>query len=712
VTAVGSPIDRVDGKLKVTGRAKYAADFHPTRLAHAVLVQSTIARGEIAAIDADAARRSPGVLAVLTHQNAPKMSKPKSGDSSSGGAKLGEELLPLSGTEIHFAGQNVAVVVAGTLAQARHAARLVKVSYREQKPILEIADAEATATYPEKLFGTPGLQYARGDAATALAGAPVRHEATYTTPVESHNPMELSGTVAAWEGGRLTVRDATQAVMGTRAFLAQAFDLPKENVRVICPFVGGGFGCKGFQWPHTLLAAAAARAVKRPVRLVVSREQMFTSIGHRPPTVQKVALGADRDGKLVAIRHETTNPTSPVTEFIEAAGKLTSALLYACENAAIPHRLVRVNVGAPTPMRAPGETPGTFAIESAMDELAVALGMDPIALRLRNHADVDPTNGKPFSAKSLRECYALGAEKFGWARRDPKPGAMKDGGRLVGWGMATALYPGYRWPASARIRLTPDGHALVRAATQDLGTGAYTVFTQVSADALGLPVEAITFELGDSDFPPAPVSGGSNSSASVSEAILQAAAAAREKLGPSAADRTAPLGELVRRSGRALEAEGSSSPPEEEKRKSSIHSFGAHFCEVQVDPLLPRVRVARWVSVMNVGRVLNAKTARSQVLGGVTMGIGAALLEHTVYDGRTGRPVTANLADYLVPVNADVGTIEVHFVGEPDPEINTLGCRGLGEIGITGAAAAVANAVYHATGKRVRDLPITLDKLL
>ncbi|HEY1250770.1 MAG TPA: xanthine dehydrogenase family protein molybdopterin-binding subunit [Thermoanaerobaculia bacterium] len=707
---LGAPIDRVDGRLKVTGGAKYAAEFAPEGLVHAVAVQSTVAKGRVEAIDAAEARAMPGVIAVLTHENAPALQKLKVGDPKSGHA--GEDLPPLSGDEIHFAGQYVALVVAEELPQARRAAYAVKVRYREEKPVLTIEDAEPTATYPKENNGRP-VQHRRGDAAAALADpAAVRVEATYTLPVETHNPMELHATTAHWSGGALTVWDATQAVIGVRNALSTAFGLDKDKVHVICPFVGGGFGSKGAQWPHVFASAMAAKAVERPVRLVVSRAQMFQSVGHRPPIVQKMALAASRDGRLTAIRHETTTPTSPVSTFIEPCGRTTSALLYACENADIPQKLVRVNVAAPTFMRAPGEASGTFAIESAMDELAVALDMDPIALRVKNHADVNGTNQKPFSSKHLKECYARGAEKFGWDRRDRRPGSMTDGGTLVGWGMATALYPANRWEASALIRVSPDGTALVRAATQDLGTGAYTVLTQAAADALGIPVEKVRFELGDSSFPEAPVSGGSNTTASVSEAIVQTAAALRRQLGGSDADTSMSIAELVRRGGRTVEATATAKPPEEKDKKFDSHSFGAQFCEVRIDPLLPRVQVSRWVSVMNAGRVMNLKTGRSQIMGGIVMGIGMALLEHTVYDPRTGRPVTASLADYLVPVNADVGTIDVEFVGEPDPAINTLGCRGIGEIGITGAAAAVANAVYHATGKRVRDLPITPDKLL
>ncbi|HZF08533.1 MAG TPA: xanthine dehydrogenase family protein molybdopterin-binding subunit [Thermoanaerobaculia bacterium] len=740
--AVGKPIDRVDGRRKITGKAMYAAEQKHDRLAHAWLVQSTIAKGRIVAVDGAAARKAPGVLVVLTHENSPKLQKAGSRQPTQAG-KLGEDRLPFSDDVIHYAGQHVALVVANTLDQARYAASLVKVRYEEEKPVLTIEEAEPTAYSPKASFGRP-LQHERGDVAAALAGAGgsggAKVEATYTTPVETNNPMEPSATVAVWDGDRLTVTDATQAVVGTRAVLAQSFGIPKENVRVLCPFTGGGFGCKGFQWGHTLLAAMAARVTKRPVQLNLSRQQMFTSVGHRPPTVQKLSLAAKKDGTLTALRHETLQATSPTTEFVEPCGLTTSKLLYACDNVAIPHRLVRVNVGPPTPMRAPGDCPGTFALESAMDELAYALEMDPIVLRVRNHADKDPGEGKPWSSKHLKECYSRGAEMFGWKKRNPKPGSMKDGDLLVGWGMATAVYPGNRRPASARMRLTPDGRALVQVATQELGTGSYTIFTQVAADALGLPVERVTFELGDTEFPESGVSGGSTTAASVSEAVVGAAAAMKAKLvALAAADPESPLGglrpeevtmadgrlaavgnpsrslsytDLLKR-GRLAKMESEATVKPDDKSKAySIHSWGAQFCEVKIDPLLPRVQVTRWVSVIDVGRVLNVKLSKSQVMGGMTMGIGMALLEHTVYDPRTGLPVNANFADYAIPVNADVPVVEVDFVGSPDPIINTLGCRGVGEIGITGVAAAIANAVYHATGKRVRELPITPDKLL
>jgi xanthine dehydrogenase YagR molybdenum-binding subunit len=741
--AIGKPIDRVDGRQKITGAARYAAEFRRDRLTHAVMVQSTIAKGRILAIDAAAAKRAPGVIAVLTHQNTPKFKTAPQGQKADPlqSGKMGEDRLPFSDDVIHYAGQHVALVVADTLDHARHAASLVKVRYREEKPVLTMEEAEPDAYMPKASFGRP-LQHERGNVEAALAApGAVKVRQTYTIPVLTNNPMEPSATVAVWDGGKLTVADATQAVMGTRGILAQAFGIPKEDIRVVCPYTGGGFGCKGFSWSHTMLTAMAAKVVKRPVQLNLTRQQMFTSVGHRPPTRQTISLAATRDGKLTAIKHETLQPTSTTTEFVEPCGLTTSKMIYSCENVAVPHHLVKVNVGPPTPMRAPGDCPGSFAIESAMDELAYELGMDPIDLRLRNYAEMDEGEKKPWSSKHLKECYQRGAEIFGWKKRDPRPGSMKDGDLLVGWGMATALYPGNRRPASAKARLTPDGRALVQACTQDLGTGSYTVFTQVAADALGLPVDRVTFELGDSELPPAPGSGGSNSAASVSEAVYQVGGAIKTKLAAIAtSDPESPLAglrndqlvlvdgrlalasdpsrgiaiaDLVKRSRMpAVEAEVQVKPEDEKTKKYSIHSWGAQLCEVKIDPLLPRVQVSRWVSVIDVGRVLNLKLSRSQVMGGVTMGIGMALMEHTVYDPKTGRPLTDNFADYLIPVNADFGAFEVELLSHPDPVINTLGCRGIGEIGITGVAAAIANAVYHATGKRVRDLPITIDKLV
>jgi xanthine dehydrogenase YagR molybdenum-binding subunit len=697
--SVGQPLARVDGRAKVTGKARYAAEARPARLAHAVLVKSTVAKGRVLAVDTAAARSAPGVLLVMTHENAPKLTKPPEKPQSPQDGKLGETLLPFSTTEIHFVGQDVACVVAETPEQARRAAALVKVRYETARPTLSMEEA-GPGEAPKQALGGVSPQHKRGDpdAALAAAGA-VKVTATYRVPVETNNPMETSATVAEWTGDRLLLHDSTQSVVGTKRLVAQLFGITAENVRVVCPYTGGGFGGKGHQWPHTVIAAMAARTAGRPVSLVLTRPQMFTSSGHRPPTVHEIALAATSDGTLTAVRHVTVNATSPVTEFVAPCGAVTSKKLYACENVETVNRLVRVNVAAPTPMRAPAESPGTFAIESAMDELAYALKMDPVELRRKNHAAKDPSNGKPWSSKHLLECYERGAEIFRWKERTPAPRSMTDRGLLVGMGMATAFYPAHRRAASARIRLFPDGHALVSASTQELGTGSYTVFTQVAADALGLPVERVTFELGDTDLPEAPFSAGSLSAASVSEAILKAA----ENLKPKLAgwDRSAPV-----------EAEAHVEPPDEKTKPATTQSFGAQFCEVRIDPLLPRVQVTRVVSVHDVGLVLNRRTAASQIVGGVVMGIGMALMEETVYDRRTGRVVNDNLADYRVPVNADVPEIAVDFVGAPDTQFCTLGCRGAGEIGITGVAAAIANAVYHATGRRLRELPITPEKLL
>ena len=759
-TPIGRPIDRVDGRLKVTGQARYAAEAPVQGVAHAVLVESNIARGTIASIDTSAAEAQPGVLAVVTSKNMPKLSDPRKG-----GGMTGENRLPLSDDNILYAGQHVAVVLANTLEQARHAADLVKVAYDPEPPMVALHDVRAEVVRPEKNFGEP-LQVTIGDVDAALKANPaVVVQQTYTTPVEHHNPMEMSATVAAWDGDdRLTVWDSTQYMMGTRATLAAAFGLPAENVRTICPFVGGAFGCKGAQWPHTLLAAAAAKVVRRPVKLMLTRQQMFTSCGHRPPTEQTLTLAADSSGKLLALRHETNQQASIANDFIEPCGIGTSRILYATPAMHITHAARKMNVGSPTFMRAPGETPGTYALECAMDELAVALKMDPVALRRANHADVQPENKKPWSSKHLRECYQMGIEKFGWSKRKPEPRSMRhDDGRLIGWGMATATYPGYQFPGTARIRLMSNGSDGVRAvgssATHDLGTGAYTVCTQITAGLVGLPLDRVKFELGDSTLPPAPVSGGSTTTASVGQALSVAADALKSALLKLATDgnpssklagaklsdlvmrdgklmlasdpsRSEDLAALVARAGRAY-VEGTSPPPGEppqarhaasddaegedyaaNQKKYAFQSFGAHFVEVMIDEPIGRCRVTRVVSVMDVGRVINPKTAGSQVMGGVIMGIGMALMEETAYDQRSGKPVTNNLADYPVCVNADIHSIEPYFIDIPDPRMNAVGCRGVGEIGITGVAAAVANAVYHATGKRIRDLPITTDKLM
>jgi xanthine dehydrogenase YagR molybdenum-binding subunit len=704
---VGRPLPRVDGRAKVTGAARYAAEFAPAGLVHATLVKATIGRGRVTAIDAGAALAAPGVLAVLTHEN---VSGLKTHPDT--GAFPGEERIPLCDDRVHYAGQDVAVVVAEGFEQARHAASLVRVAYAEEEPRLpDLENIEAL--HPEP--GRDTAQHHRGDVDAALADpGVVRMDATYLIPEETHNPMEPSATVAEWHDGKLTVHDATQWVKGTMRSLAEVFGLGEGDVRVICPYVGGGFGCKGAEWPHTTLAAVAARAVGRPVKLVLTRPQMFDSTGHRPPLVQDVTLGARPDGALTAIRHRTICVSAETTDFLEQCGRSTSRVMYASPNADVTHEIARANVPPGTFMRGPGETPGTFAVESAMDELALAVGLDPLELRRINHTDTDPSTGRPWSSKHLLACYERGADRFGWAGRPLEAGQLRDGDDLVGWGMATAVFPALRNAASARVTVGPDGRARVRTASHDLGTGAYTVFTQVAADALGLPADRVDVEIGDSALPNAPVAGGSGSSASVGEAVAGAGVRARaEVLHRLRVTGDAPLSHVdLADLDEPVGVELDSAPDPEVRNAYGFLSFGAHFVEVRIDPALPRVRVTRTVSVMDVGRVLNPRTATSQIRGSVVMGIGMALMEHTIPDPRTGRAVNDNLADYAVPVNPDTPAMAVEFIDEPDPQMGPLGVRGVGEIGITGLAAAVANAVWHATGRRVRELPITPEKLL
>ncbi|HEY2140241.1 MAG TPA: xanthine dehydrogenase family protein molybdopterin-binding subunit, partial [Chthoniobacterales bacterium] len=587
------------------------------------------------------------------------------------------------------------------------------------------------------------VQINKGDVAAALKdGNLVKIEQTYITPTETHNPIEMSGTIAQWEDDKkLTVYDATQFVKGVQNILARSLGLELEDVRIICPFVGGAFGCKGAVWMHVLLAAMGARVAGVPVKLHVTRRNMFVGAGHRTPTRQRLSLVATRDGKLRAMQHVSETLTSPVGEFTESCGSRSTGLMYDSPAIRVEETVYPVNVSTPTFMRAPGECPGTYALECALDELAIALKMDPVALRLANHSDNHPTKNIPFSAKHLKEAYQQGAEKFGWAKRNPEPRSMRDGDLLVGWGMATATYPAHKMSAAAKVILRADNTATVQCATHDLGTGAYTAFTQISSEQFGLPFENINFELGKSDFPFGPVAGGSNSTGTVGTAIHDAAVLLHKALADLAVkDSKSPLynlktedigkiaegriglitdqtksdafADILKRAGRDyLEVQSEQTPPEQSKT-NAFQSWGAHFCEVKIDPLLPRVQVTRIVSVMNCGRIVSAKTARSQIMGGVTMGIGMALTEETSYDPATGLPVIRNLADYHVPTNADVPEIDVSFVGEPDFAFNPIGARGMGEIGITGIAAAIANAVYHATGKRIRDLPITPDKLI
>jgi xanthine dehydrogenase YagR molybdenum-binding subunit len=710
MTTVGKELDRVDARLKVTGKATYAAETPVANVAHAVIAGSAIARGGLLGVDTRAARRAPGVLAVITPDTAPALpgARPTAGTND-------RVLQLLQDDTIHYADQPIAVVVADTLEHAQAAAHLLVPRYDRAEPVAELEQDLPAAYVPAKAGPSAAPTSRRGDVEAGLATAAVTVAATYTTPIHTHNAMEPHATVAVWEGAdRLTVYDSTQGIFNVRNRLAQIFGLAPERVRVISHFIGGGFGSKGSPWSHVPLAAMAARVVGRPVKLVVTRSQMASLVGRRPHTLQTVSVGCTARGQLTAIRHDVVSETSRFDEFTEAAA-LQSRMLYACANVETTHKLVRIDVPTPTFTRAPGHASGSFALESAMDELAYAAGIDPLELRLRNHADRDPDEDKPWSSKSLRECYARAAEAC----------------------MATATYPARQLPASAIARLAADGTLTVQAGTQDIGTGTYTIMTQLAADELAMPPGAVRFELGDTALPETPLSAGSFTASSTGSAVKIACAKLRDKLialavadprsplrGAPAAEVTAdggalvyrkardPYAAIVTRTGFPEVAFQHTTAPRPDRDDRSIHAFGAQFVEVAVDPDLGEVRVRRVVSAFGCGRILNPKTARSQLVGGIVWSIGMALTEHAPRDPHTARPVVRDLADYHVPVHADVPAIDVILVDEVDPYVNEIGAKGLGEIGNTGAAAAIANAVYHATGIRIRDLPILPDKLL
>jgi xanthine dehydrogenase YagR molybdenum-binding subunit len=707
---IGEGINRVDGLLKVTGTATYSAEWPIEQLAYGVVVQSTIARGRIAKLDTRAAAAQAGVLAILTADNAPAL--PQQGRAGVN-PPAGRVLSLLQDREVRYNGEPIALVVAESFERATYAASLVKVTYNTAVPALDL-NAELSNAEPvsEKIFGQFEPATRRGDVDTALAQAEVRVEATYSTPLETHNAIEPHATIAEWHEGGLTLYDSTQFVFGVKRFAAKTFGIPEERVRVVSKFTGGAFGSKGSAWSHVILAAMAARELRRPVKVVLSRKQMFGPVGARPYTVQQVAIGAKRDGKIVAIRQDVTSSTSTFENWVESS-TLQTRMLYEVANVATAQKLVKLNLGTPTFNRGPGESSGTFALESAIDELAYAVDIDPIELRLRNYAETDPESGRPFSSKLLRECYSKGADLFGWARRQARPRSMRQGDTLIGWGMSTATYPVKRMPASALAQLTGDGTIVLRAATHEFGTGTYTAMSQVAASALRVPVSRIRFELGDTNFPENPISAGSMTASSTGPAVHAAALALRDRIASlgGRADDVESCRTIVARSNASIEAIGGATPGDERSRYS-MHSFGAVFVEVRIDPDLGEIRVARVVGAYDVGRVLNAKTARSQMIGGIVYGLAMALHEHTAVDDRSGRYLNADLSEYLVPVNADVGQIDVILLDGNDRYVNEIGVKGLGEIGTTGVAAAVANAVHHATAVRARDLPITLDKLL
>ncbi|WP_434114353.1 xanthine dehydrogenase family protein molybdopterin-binding subunit [Paraburkholderia caffeinilytica] len=730
---IGTSHRRVDGRLKVSGRARYAADHSLSGMLYAYGVYSTIASGTIRSIRDDDARSMPGVVTVLHHGNFPKLHRtpgtPMNFAEILSSAMVDEHRLPFEDDQVHYPGQFVALVVADTFEHARAAAHQVKVNYAAREPVKSLAQALELHGSQK---GTRG--HSRGNAEAGFSGGVHRIDVTYTTPVETHNPMEMHATTAYWQSGRLIVYESSQGVLNHRNVLANVFDLTADQVEVRAPFIGSGFGSKLWPWPHSIAACAAARVTARPVQLVVPRAQMFTTVGHRPETLQRVRLATDDAGKLVAIAHESYNSTSTLDPYTEACGGMTKSL-YSCPNVLVSHNNSAVNRGTPTSMRAPGAAPGLFALESAIDEMALAIGMDPLAFRQLNLSDKDESSGLPWSSNHLPEAITQAAERFGWHQRNPIVGSMREGDEIIGYGMGACNWEAFRVATEARVTLRVDGTALAQCGLQDIGTGTYTIVAQTVSELTGLPLDKVEVELGSSAFPAGPVSGGSWATASAMSAIAGATREALKRLKQYAVAPTGPfagvnadsltvadgsLGSDTRRvtfadilnGQRLARAEGFFHSEGADMTKYSFRSFGVHFVEVRWDPGISRLRVARVVSAIDVGKVINPLAARNQVEGGIVMGIGMALFEAAEFDARNGLPVNNNYAEYMVPVHADQPEIDIILLDYPDYKLGEFGARGIGEIGVTGLAAAVANAVHHATGKRIRDLPITLDKLM
>jgi len=754
---IGRNTPRVDGPLKVTGLAQYASDFHFPGMLYAVPVEATIANGRVVKLDVAAAEKMPGVRAIFYRENIGKIFRSVLGPGFEG--VVDERRPPFEDDVVRYYGQYIALAVADTFEAAKAAADAVRATYQREKPNVatELKADDEPEVVPTTFDMRERLQSERGDAEAAFASAPVKVDQTYVTPAETHNPIELHATTALWDdsttmGARtdsrtsdaptLTLYEASQAVFNLQGVLAQMFGLPKENVRVITKFLGSGFGGKLWPWTHCSLAAAAARQLGKPVKLVVSRKMMFQTVGHRPRTQQRVRLGATDDGKLVSIQHDYVHHKAVLDHYHEDCGEAT-AFLYSVPNLRVTFGRAKRNVGSPTPMRGPGAVPGLYAIESAMNELADQVKIDPVQLRVLNEPKIDESLGIPFSSRHLLECFKLGTEKFGWSKRSPDVGSMRRDGLTLGWGMAGCTWAAARFPAEASVQLRDDGTARVACGTQDIGTGTYTILAQLVSQKTGVPLAKVEVVLGDTSLPAGPISGGSMATGSVVPAVFAAAdnaiASLRtiatttpgspfEKRKPEellleggrvfvkeeGADKSVPFADLLRRANLRLvtgsgESEATFGNP---KPKFSTHSFGCHFVEVTWQAEIARLRVSRVVSVIDAGRILNPLAGRNQIEGAVVMGIGMALFEHTHYDPQSGAPINSNLADYIVAVNADVPPIEVHFLDYPDTEINELGARGIGEIGLAGMAAAITSAVHHATGVRVRELPVKIEDLL
>jgi xanthine dehydrogenase YagR molybdenum-binding subunit len=737
-TYIGQPISRVDGRAKVTGQAKYAGEHKVPGLVYGYVVPSAIARGRITQIDAAEALRLPGVVKILTHENAPRLGL-SGRDFVDEAGSPGAPFVPLQDHNVRFSLQPVALAVADSFELARYAASLVRVEYEPDAHVTDL-NASIGHTYDAKWRDLiPRVPEPRGDADRAFANAAVQLDVEYRVPAEHHNAMEpFATTVVREHDGKLTIHDKTQGVQNVQRCICSLFGYSADDVRVLSPFVGGAFGLGLRPQYQVILAVLVAHVLERSVKVSLTRPQMF-GLHYRPIAQQRVALGAAPDGRLDAIIHQVTANTSRFEDYSEVIVHW-SGLLYRCDNVSLRQNLVQLDLNTPGDVRGPGAAWGLYALESAMDELASRLRMDPIEIRLKNYAEKDQNDGVPFSSKALRECYRLAAERFEWSRRTSEPRSMRDGNTLVGLGMAGGEWDAWQEPASARCVLTADGMLTVSSATEDIGTGTYTIMTQIAAEVLGLPIESVTFRLGDSSLPSAPLEGGSFTASSVGSAVKAACEKVRERLftlarnvddspvADAAVDdvmfadgcvrsrrepsRAVPFTEAMRHARLALIEEDASTRPSPERAKHSCYSHSAVFAEVGVDEDLGTIQVRRVVSAIAAGRILNPKTARSQVLGGIVWGIGMALEEESVIDHAFGRIMTQNLGDYHVPVNADIRDIDVIFVEERDKIVNPLGAKGLGEIGIVGVAAAIANAVFHATGKRIRELPITLDKVM
>lgn len=734
-SVIGRDTVRIDGPLKVTGTATYTSDYYIPGTLYAVPVEAKIAKGKITKLDISDAEKLPGIRTILHRRNIGKLYHSVKRPGFVG--ICDERRPPMSDDIIRYYGQYVALAVADTFESAKAAADTVRVTYAQDPP-----DVDSKLRPDSK----PTVDSVRGNPDQAFNQAPITIDQTYVTPTHTHNPMELHATTAFWDGPLLTLYETTQSVNNSQDVIAQVFGLPNDQVRVISKFLGSGFGGKLWPWTHCYLAAEAARQLQKPVKLVVSRRMMFQTVGHRPLTVQRVRIGASAEGKLLSLQHDFINHVGMLDDYKEDCGEST-ALQYSVPNLRVTSAIARRNVGAPTSMRGPGRVPGLYATESALNELAHQIKIDPVELRILNEPKIDEGANRPFSSRHLVDCFQLGAEKFGWSKRDPAIGSMKREGLTLGWGMAGASWIATRFEANANVELLNDGTARVACCTQDIGTGTYTNLAQIVADKTGIPLNKVEVMLGDSRLPKGPTSGGSMATASVIPAVQMAAENAMKSLLAIAtkvpgspfehnkadeltfkdshvilksdveAARGVPFADLLKQADlRMSSGQGHSketfSKEGQTNSKYSLNSFGAHFVETTWEPETARLRISRVVTVMDAGQILNTLAGRNQIEGGIVMGIGMALFEHTYYDVRNGAPINSNFADYIVPVNADVPPLEVHFLHYPDKEVNQLGARGIGEIGLTGIAAAITDAVHHATGVRVRELPIKIEDLL